>query len=364
MLKVLQASDFHLDAPFSSLPADKAAQRRAELRTLPSRIAQLARAAAVDLVLLPGDLFDSNEVYTETKEALVVALAETGCPVFIAPGNHDYYGLHTPYAKLNWPDNVHIFTQSTLEAVHIPEKKVTLWGSAFQAPNRSGSPLAGFVAPKDGNCHIALLHGDTMGGTTYGPLTESEIAQSGLSYLALGHVHGYSGLRRAGRTHWAYSGCPEGRGFDELGDKGCMLVAIDDDGTVREQFISLAQRKYRIIEVQMTGENPQAELISALPEDGKADIVRLILKGACPPEGLPLYALEQLASPYFYSVTLYDQTRVRRDLWTRAEEDNLTGLFLQQIQTAMATASPEEQRSLELAVRFGLAALESREEPT
>ena len=45
------------------------------------------------------------------------------------------------------------------------------------------------------------------------------------------------------------------------------------------------------------------------------------------------------------------------------EEDTLTGLFLRTMAGKIAEASPEERPFLERAVRFGLAALEGREEP-
>ena len=57
-MRILHAADLHLDSPLSSLPAPQAAQRRRELRDLPRRLAQLAQAEGVDLVLLPGDIVD------------------------------------------------------------------------------------------------------------------------------------------------------------------------------------------------------------------------------------------------------------------------------------------------------------------
>lgn len=363
MLKILHASDFHLDAPFSGLSPEKAAQRRAELRTLPKRMAQLCREGEADLLLLAGDLFDSHQVYPETKEALVTALGETGCPVAIAPGNHDYYGLSSPYAQLTWPSHVHIFKDSNLTDIHLPEKHLVIWGCAFQSPNRSDSPLAGFTAPKDGACHIGLVHGDTTGGANYGPISQEEIAQSGLTYLALGHIHAASGLQRVGNTHWAYPGCPQGRGFDELGDKGCSWITISEEGTVEEQFVPLSSHRYRILELQFSAGDPLVELQAQMEPGGEGDVVRLMLKGACSPEGMPLEAMTKLASTYFDSVTLFDHTQVKRDVWARAEEDTLTGLFLRQMQDALSKASEEERPILEQAVRFGLAALEGREEP-
>ena len=69
-MRILHAADLHLDSPLSSLPAPQAAQRRRELRDLPRRLAQLAQAEGVDLVLLGGDLLDAQRVYPQSIQAL------------------------------------------------------------------------------------------------------------------------------------------------------------------------------------------------------------------------------------------------------------------------------------------------------
>ncbi|MFQ9411728.1 MAG: hypothetical protein ACLR1T_12690 [Evtepia gabavorous] len=45
------------------------------------------------------------------------------------------------------------------------------------------------------------------------------------------------------------------------------------------------------------------------------------------------------------------------------EEDTLTGLFLRAMAQRLQESAPSERPLLERAVRFGLAALEGREEP-
>ena len=47
-MKLLHASDFHLDSPLTGLGAEKSALRRRELRELPSRLVKLARDEGVD----------------------------------------------------------------------------------------------------------------------------------------------------------------------------------------------------------------------------------------------------------------------------------------------------------------------------
>ncbi len=355
MLKMIHGADFHLDSPFSGLNPERAAQRRREQRELLDRLAGLAREKQADLVLLAGDLLDSERVFRETVKALRKTLAAVPCPVFIAPGNHDYYSPRSVWAGLDWPDNVHIFTSDALERVDLPG--CTLWGRAFTAPHQDTSPLAGLKAAEDGTLQVACLHGN-VGGAGYGPITSMEIAASGLDYLALGHIHQGSGLQREGNTFWAYPGCPEGRGFDELGEKGVLYVEAEP-GTVKTRFVPLAKRRYEIIPVDITGPaGPLAAILEVLPGETSDLICRLILNG----EGAApnLTALKEVLDPEFYGLTLIDRTRLPQDLWARREEDTLTGLFLRTM-WEKCQAEPDNP-VCQLAARYGLAALEGGEE--
>lgn len=363
MIKFIHGADFHLDAPFSALPPERAASRRVEQRDLLFRLVDLAANRKADLVLLAGDLLDSESVYAETLRALVQALGRICAPVFLAPGNHDFWSARSPYAAVPWPDNVHIFTSETPQAVPLPELGCTVYGAAFTASRSARSPLQTFRAPADGGVSIMVLHGEVGTQGDYGPIPPASIAASGLTYLALGHLHAASGLQKTGDTWWAYPGCPEGRGFDELGDKGVLFGTIDG-GRVQTEFVPLAARRYQIRTVDVTGQDPAQALSSALPQTPAPDLCRIVLTGECGAEGVDLAALEALAAPYFYSVTVRDQTRIYRDIWSRAEEDTLTGLFLREMRERLECAGQEEQRALaEQAVRFGLAALEHGEDP-
>ncbi|MEG2097057.1 MAG: DNA repair exonuclease [Pseudoflavonifractor sp.] len=359
MLKFIHGADFHLDAPFTSLPADQAAQRRTEQRELLDRLAELAEREQADLVLLSGDLLDSDHAYYETVQALSRTLGRMQARVFIAPGNHDFYAPRSPYATTPWSENVHIFTSDRVETVDLPELGCSVHGAAFTSPDCDRSPLAGFHAPQDGRIHLMALHGEVEGKARYGSIATADIAASNLNYLALGHIHAASGAQRAGETTWAYPGCPEGRGFDELGEKG-VLVGSVDGGAVDLQFVPLCRRKYEILTVDVS-DGAEAALAAALPKNAGADSYRILLTGES--DGLDLSALTALAAPSFYSLSLRDQTHVRRDLWSRAGEDSLTGLFLRDLKGRLDAAQTDSERAtIEKAVRFGLAALENRED--
>lgn len=357
MLKIIHGADFHLDSPFSGLSPERAAQRRRELRELPRRLAQLACEKQADLVLLPGDLLDSHQVYQETVQALMEALGSMPCPVLIAPGNHDYFSRNCVYATMQWPQQVHIFQTGALEGVDFPPLNCTVWGRAFVSSHQEESPLDGLSIPENGRIHLACLHGDVAPQSQYGPISPQEIAKSGLHYLALGHIHQSSGLQQAGDTFWAYPGCPEGRGFDETGEKGVLYVEADGQN-VSAQFIPLCQRKYEILLVDITQSRDLAETIgAALPPGAQEHIFRILLTG----EGKrpDLTALERTLAPGCYGLTLRDGTHLPQDLWARREEDTLTGLFLRAM-WEKCQQEPDNQL-YQLAVRYGLSALENGE---
>ena len=133
MPKIIHGADFHLDSAFSSLPAKEAKARRQEGRVLMDQLADLAEREGTELVLLSGDLFDGGRVYPETLGRLRLALARMGCPVFIAPGNHDPAVKNSPYVTEDWPDNVHIFLRPELEAV-VSHCRITIASKCHEKP--------------------------------------------------------------------------------------------------------------------------------------------------------------------------------------------------------------------------------------
>ncbi len=359
MLRIIHASDFHLDSPFAALTEAQAALRRKEQRAL---LRELRDAAAgADLVLLPGDLLDSGFCHGETAAALEEFLNSLPGEVFLAPGNHDYYASESPYARMKLHDNVHIFSDSTLTPVELPALGCTVWGAAFTA-RRSRGLLHSFSAPQDGQTHLMLLHGDVgAAGGDYGPISEADIAASGLKYLALGHVHACSGLMKAGDTFWAYPGCLMGRGFDEQGEKGFLRVELDGDDC-RTQFVPLSGRQYAEVAVNVTDAEDLTEAIRAkLPEGAEKHIFRILLRGEWP-EKPNTAALAEALSAFCYQAEVRDETRLQRDLWDAVSDDSLRGCFLRVLKEKYDAASEAEKPKIILAARYGLAALDYRED--
>lgn len=366
-LKILHTADLHMDSPFAALSAGKAATRRGELRELPGRIARLAVREKADMLLLAGDLLDSDSFFCETAEELFRVLRNLPLPVFIAPGNHDYYTLHSPYARADLPGNVYVFTKNEIEYFDFSDYGFRVFGGAFT--DRSSGPLLRKfrTEKKPGVLDILCLHGEiTSSGADaengkYDPITLRQLADSGMDYVGLGHTHQSSGLQRVGKTWYSVPGCPEGRGFDETGEKTVNLVELSEEGCTLKA-LPVSDRKYESLTVDITGREPLLTVQMELPEETVRDIYRIVLTGEtdAPVDTAKLY---RGLSQNFFELVIRDETHIRPELWACAGEDTLRGLFLARMRRQFDRARDEEdRREIEQAVRWGLAALDNREE--
>lgn len=359
-MRILHAADLHLDSAFAGLAEEKAALLRQESRDILRRMVDWANDHAVDVMLLSGDLFDSDRMYSQTARTLAQALARFRGRIFLSPGNHDFYAPGSGYDAVDWPENVHIFTSRRPQTVLLRSLNASVTGAAFTSAEEwepfDGASFSGGDAP----IRLGVLHGEvTRGESKYRAIPPAEIEKTNLTYLALGHVHRCAGVQRAGNTAYAYPGCLPGRGFDETGDKGFLYGEITPE-KVELEFIPFAPRRYQSVTADITDRDPADAVRQALDPDCGQDVCRVLLTGSRR-ENFSLSALTSELSGLCAALELTDETYPEEDVWARCGEDSLRGLFLQNLRARYDGADEEEKRQLLQAARFGLAALDNRD---
>ena len=348
MIKILHSADWHLDSPLLRDTA-QAEPLRSAMQQIPDRITALCRQHQCQILLLSGDLFD-GPYRADTLRAVQAALEEAAVPVFVAPGNHDYADFTSPWLVEAWPGNVHIFTRSVLEAFPLPELDCTVIGAGYTQMD-CRSLLADYTPQHSTRYGIGLLHGDpTQVSSPYCPVTAEQVRRSRLDYLALGHIH-KRGAFREGKTLCAWPGCPQGRGYDEAGDKGVLLVTLGE--TAETEFLPLEGPRFYDLEVSAQ-DGPGA----VLPPVGSNDFYRITLTGTAQAPDLDVLKREFCRFP---NLELRDRTTPARDLWCNAGDDTLEGIYFQLLREAVNAAEEPQKSQLTLAARISRQLLDGQE---
>ena len=345
-MKILHAADLHLDTPFTGHSEEAVRYLKKALLQVPEMIAGLCKTHNCDLLLLSGDLFD-GPVSRESVDTLKNALEAAGIPTFITPGNHDFCEAGSPYLTEVWPSNVHIFTHPVMESLSLPDLNCRVYGAGFLSMDCLPL-LENFRAEGNERYHIGVVHGDPLQkNSTYNPITQAQIADSALDYLALGHIH-KSGSFTAGSTLCAWPGCPMGRGNDETGEKGVYLVTLEDTPSIK--FIPLDTPRFYDLEAEVLT-TPQEAVRSLLPPVADRNFYRITLTGECEP-------FSDLGFSQFPYLQIRDRTVPPADLWASIGDDSLEGLYFKKLHEALQTNDPD---MVMLAAKISRKILDGRE---
>ena len=351
-MKFLHCADLHLGCP--------AGRERMHAFT---HMLAFCKSEKVEVLLLAGDLFESPRADERTRRQVFSALAENpALCVLIAAGNHDPIGPGGNYDG-GLPENVYVFPRDW-SCVEIPAYGVRVWGASFASDKEPPfAPAARKRRLTPGLYDLGVLHGDlTSSDSPYRPLRPESIAETHVRYLGLGHIHARSEVRRAGQTLYAYSGCLQGLGFDEIGEKGAYLGEVGAEG-LSLSFVKLCGSMTLEKTLNITGCRSLTEI--ALLYDRKIGPLpghRLLLTLTGAPSGFVVDAdaLARLLADRAAKVRIEDESRPELDFTAAAREDTLRGAFVRQMQRRIeaAQAAGQDARTAQLALELGLSAFE------
>ncbi|MBR4496851.1 MAG: DNA repair exonuclease [Acholeplasmatales bacterium] len=272
-MKIIHTADIHLGSPLSSIEdIDKRTIRKNEILHSFERLVEYANRNDIKIIMMSGDVFDSNSPYKRDKEYFYHLIEKNPHINFLyLKGNHD---ISSKYDE-KYP-NLFLFkdtwTQYKFDNVVISGVELTSDNSKAIYPS---------LKLDKSNVNIVMMHGDILSkGANY--ISLKDLKNKNINYLALGHIHEKSLEKLDDSGYYAYSGCLEGRGFDEPLEKGFYVLNTEND-KIDTQFIINSQRIIHTLDLDITKANSFGEvkdLISDLISDiKKEDIIRINLIG-------------------------------------------------------------------------------------
>ncbi len=371
MIKILHTADVHLGREFVFL-RERGKEYRNQLLQTFERVLELAIDEDVSLVLISGDLFDTNRVHGIVVSKVFSGfgkLEERNIPVCILPGGHDAYTEDSIYRFVRFPPNV---TVLTTEQDHktFDDLGLTAYGKAFDGKLVGESPLQGLSLIKESKFHVGMAHcsikiegfveKDAM------ILDRSEIANSGLDYLALGHWHSFHDYSQGG-TKAYYCGSPEPIDIDQKGAGGVAMISIYGKGNIKVDRVRVGSKKFDEIAIDVGAVKTISEVVEII--QAKADpnlILNVALEGLCSMNWeLNPEEIEDGLGNHFFNLRVLDKSHPKLEEIEPKNfpEETVVGRFVRIAEKKIAEANNEEDKALYAeALKLGFALLQGRSE--
>ena len=265
-MKFIHAADIHLDSPLSGLSAYKDAPAdllRTVTRDAFTRLVDEAIEAAVDFMVIAGDLYDGSWKDYNTGHFFcreMGRLNKAGIPVYLLFGNHDADSEMTK--RLTLPPNVHQFESRKANTFLINELKVALHGRSYKDAATFENLAASYPAPVAGWLNIGVLHTALEGNSehaNYAPCSLAELNAKSYQYWALGHVHEHAILQK---SPWVvFPGNLQGRHIRETGERGAILVTADETGIQSVERLLVDVLRWHVVDVDASDANTLEEVV-------------------------------------------------------------------------------------------------------
>lgn len=340
-MRLIHCSDLHLDSKMeSNLSAKQARERKAEILGTFARMVDWARENRVDGVVIAGDMFDSRRVSAKTADLVLDVIGNAGeVEFFYLRGNHDE--SRGVFGGRELPENLLTFGK---DWTYYRRGDVVIAGLEMDRENWERMYDA-LDLPED-TANIVVLHGQESTQPGEECIAIPRLRGRNIDYLALGHIHSCRQEKLDDRGSWAYCGCLEGRGFDECGEKGFVVLDIEK-GRLETRFIPFAARQLREVVVDISDCVTITQLQTAMERAAAAvspeSMVKFTLVGTYTPETQKdLTFLTRSLSQRFFFVKIRDDSRFRIERGAYEHDASLKGEF---IRLVMGSDKTEEEKA-------------------
>ncbi len=343
-MKIIHCADLHFGSKIEGFPKEVSEKRKTEVRNTFLRMVEFAKEQGVTLILLAGDIFDREKPYKKDTDFFYGVIEDTPQIDFLMlRGNHDEQGEIPSFSNLKGFSN---------EWNYYRYGNLIVAGIELQKENARS--YYSTLSLKEEEQNIVMLHGQVGEEISLVKLREKNI-----DYLALGHIHQFSEGKLDDRGKYAYSGCLEGRGFDETGEKGFILLDVSDK--LSYSFIPFSRRKIERYQIDVSGlteGNAMAKRARGQIAFDKENIYRIELVGEVD-VGVEEFALD--VKTYLEGncafISVKDCTKKKIDYAAYEYDLSLKGEF---VRTVKQSEEYTEEEKAQI-IAYGLKALSGRE---
>ena len=327
-MKIIHCSDLHLDSKMeTNLNKEQAKERKDEILITFENMIEFANQNKVEIIIIAGDLFDKKNISNKSKNIVKNAIISNPQIDFIyLKGNHDEKGF---LENQELPKNLKTFNDKWTSYKY---DDVTITGIELNSQN---SYIYNSLLLEKSHTNIVVMHGQESQNDIKDKaeiINIKELKNKNIDYLALGHIHSYKKEKLDNRGIYCYSGCLEGRGFDECGKKGFVLLDIKN-GEIKTDFINIAKRTILEIKVDIANCSKINEIETRIKEQisniEKQNLVKIVLIGEIELETeIDIDYLTKKLQNYFYFVKIYNETKVKIDYTKYKYDASLKGEFI------------------------------------
>ncbi|SHJ33129.1 metallophosphoesterase family protein [Parasporobacterium paucivorans] len=309
-MKIIHCGDLHLDSVMkTNLTAEQARERKNEILLTFEKMIEFAKNNEISVIMIAGDLFDTKNISIKTRNVVIACIEKNPQIDFLyLRGNHDAENFLNGFEET--PENLKLFSEIWTSFRY---DNIVITGVELNGGNSNAVYDSLVLNRSDTN--IVMMHGQE---SRYSGKDRTEVINLGalknknIDYLALGHIHSYKLAPLDQRGMYCYCGCLEGRGYDETGRKGFVLLDTGS-GALKSEFIPFSRRVIYEISVDVSGMETTNEAAEAIERETaatpKESLVKVVLNGKVSVESeRNINYLKKKFSDVFYSFKIYDQT--------------------------------------------------------
>ncbi len=350
-MKIIHAADIHLGSKLNStFTKDVSDAIRSSVSKTFSDLADYAKDNGVKVIMLSGDVFDSDAPSKACKDDFYsVVRHHPDIDFLYLRGNHDG-GSGYEGAPM---DNLKTFTNKWTTYSY---GNVDITGIEMNEGNAVALYSSLSLNPAKNN--IVMMHGQVGDQAGMDLICLNRLRGKNINYLALGHVHKGGCEKLDDHGIYVYPGCLEGRGFDETGVHGFYLLNVQEGlGGIQYGFVPFAKRQICEEFVDVSGASDSytaAQAIRSKVQFVKNNIYRVNMTGEVDFDStINVQNVENYLRGVCLYVNVKDKTSSKLDLSAFEKDNTLRGEFVREV----AASDKMDEETKNAVLRCGLKAL-------